>query len=300
MLASIKRIVFLNGSIGLRLLALIVPLGLAVSAPAALAQCPLPPGDANCSGVVDVTDIAPFVLALTDPAAYEVQHPACDLEDLDLNSDTAVNGADIQAFTAALLSPGGGPTITYLTQDRLVEGLVRAWDDNSDITVVDDDTAPDFGPFINSVNLFQDSATSGGYSDDFQRSYLCPTEIQAYGEMVVQAIVAPGGFSGRAACYGATNFQTSFQLTQGSSITLTGFLDALDTDVFTNLYLTGPEGTVHQLEAEENFIIINFSTFLVPGTYTLTIECSGEVFNLTPSTSDGRFGEYDVTLRLVP
>jgi parallel beta-helix repeat protein len=62
-------------------------------------------GDLNCDGAVDVNDIAPFVLVLTDPAAYQVQHPDCDpnLADLDV-SDTA-DGEDIQLFIDALLTP---------------------------------------------------------------------------------------------------------------------------------------------------------------------------------------------------
>jgi len=278
---------------------LLLPVLLGAFGTTVYGQCPPAPGDANCNGNADVGDIGPFTLALTDPTAYAAQHPDCDIEDLDLNADEVVNGADISAFVVLLTSPVALPTLTYLTQDRLVEGLVRAFDDNSDITVTDDDTAPDFGPFINSVNLFQDSATSGGYADAFQSSHLCARAIQARGDIVVEAIVATNGFSGRAACYAASDFMASFQLAQSSMVRLTGFVQALDTDVFVNAYLTGPEGTVYQAEAEESQISINFETVMDPGVYTLTVECSGEVFNLTPGTFDGRNGEYYLLLELI-
>jgi len=289
---------FLRINMTLPLMFLVAPLLPGTAGHSALAQCPTQPGDANCSGSISSGDIAPFVLALTDPTAYQAQHQNCSIDDLDLNSDLLVDGQDIAMFVVLLTSPTVTPTLTYLSQERYVEGLVRAFDDNSDITVTDNDAAADFGPFINSVNLFQDSASSGGYSDAFQNSSLCPRSIHARGNIVVEAIVAPGGFSGRAACYGASDFEVSFTLSEPATVDFSGFLDAIDTDVFVKAYLIGPEGVIHEFEAEENTITFLVQPFLIAGTYTLTIECSGEVFNLTPGTFDGRFGEYDVLLRL--
>lgn len=63
---------------------------------------PLIPGDMNCDGLVNGADIAPFVQAVLDPAAYATQFPDCDINNGDANSDTNVNVADVAAFAALL------------------------------------------------------------------------------------------------------------------------------------------------------------------------------------------------------
>lgn len=59
-------------------------------------------GDMNCDGVVSVSDIGPFVLAVTDPAGYAVQFPDCDILAGDFTNDGAVTVADIGGFVAAV------------------------------------------------------------------------------------------------------------------------------------------------------------------------------------------------------
>lgn len=59
-------------------------------------------GDLNCDGAVNNFDIDPFVLALTDPAAYAAAYPDCDISAADVNEDGAVNNFDIDAFVALL------------------------------------------------------------------------------------------------------------------------------------------------------------------------------------------------------
>ncbi len=56
------------------------------------------PGDLNCDGVVSVGDINPFVLALTDPAAYAAQFPECDILAGDCSGDDQVTVGDINCF----------------------------------------------------------------------------------------------------------------------------------------------------------------------------------------------------------
>ena len=63
------------------------------------------PGDLNCDGAVNTFDIDPFVLALTDPAAYAEQFPGCDYLLADANGDGLVNAFDIDPFV--LLLTGG-------------------------------------------------------------------------------------------------------------------------------------------------------------------------------------------------
>lgn len=59
-------------------------------------------GDLNCDGLVSVADIGPFVLALTDPAGYAAQFPACDINNADINNDDLVSVGDIGGFVALL------------------------------------------------------------------------------------------------------------------------------------------------------------------------------------------------------
>jgi hypothetical protein len=59
-------------------------------------------GDLNCDGVVDFDDINPFVLALSDPSAYNLAYPDCDLLNADCNGDGVVDFDDINAFVALL------------------------------------------------------------------------------------------------------------------------------------------------------------------------------------------------------
>jgi hypothetical protein len=63
---------------------------------------PAATGDMNCDGVVNFDDIDPFVLALSDPNAYQTSYPNCNLLNGDCNHDGAVNFDDIDAFVALL------------------------------------------------------------------------------------------------------------------------------------------------------------------------------------------------------
>ncbi|MGE0481465.1 MAG: hypothetical protein AB7Q17_13435 [Phycisphaerae bacterium] len=79
------------------------------STPAAFVRIRIPaqnlPGDMNCDGVVNNFDIDPFVLALTDPAAYAAAFPDCDINNADVNDDGDVNNFDIDPFVVLLTGP---------------------------------------------------------------------------------------------------------------------------------------------------------------------------------------------------
>lgn len=64
------------------------------------------PGDLNCDGVVTVSDIGPFVLALTNPASYATQFPNCNILTGDMNGDGQVTVGDIGLFVQAVTSGG--------------------------------------------------------------------------------------------------------------------------------------------------------------------------------------------------
>ncbi len=60
-------------------------------------------GDMNCDGSINFADINPFVLALTNPAAYQAQYPNCYVKNADINRDTRVDFGDINPFIKRLL-----------------------------------------------------------------------------------------------------------------------------------------------------------------------------------------------------
>lgn len=55
-------------------------------------------GDMNCDGAITVTDIGAFVLALTNPPAYAMQFPDCNINHADTNGDNAITVSDIGPF----------------------------------------------------------------------------------------------------------------------------------------------------------------------------------------------------------
>jgi hypothetical protein len=59
-------------------------------------------GDLNCDGRLNFDDINPFVLALSDPGAYQSAYPDCDIVRADLNGDWLVDFDDINWFVFLL------------------------------------------------------------------------------------------------------------------------------------------------------------------------------------------------------
>jgi len=61
------------------------------------------PGDLNCDGTVDFGDINPFVLYLSDFAAWQAAHPGCPATNGDINGDGLYpNFGDINPFVSLL------------------------------------------------------------------------------------------------------------------------------------------------------------------------------------------------------
>ena len=60
------------------------------------------PADINCDGHATVSDISPFVMALTNPAGYAQSYPSCDIRRADLNGDGVASVADIGLFVELL------------------------------------------------------------------------------------------------------------------------------------------------------------------------------------------------------
>jgi hypothetical protein len=68
-------------------------------APEQVAWCK---GDVNCDGCVGFGDINPFVLLLSNPAAYQAAYPNCPLANGDINCDGTVDFGDINPFVTIL------------------------------------------------------------------------------------------------------------------------------------------------------------------------------------------------------
>ncbi|MCZ6698832.1 MAG: PQQ-dependent sugar dehydrogenase [Planctomycetota bacterium] len=66
-------------------------------------ECDAAAGDMNCDGAVDMLDVAPFVLALLDPAQYDIEFPDCNIMIADATNDCRLDGADIRPFTVAVI-----------------------------------------------------------------------------------------------------------------------------------------------------------------------------------------------------
>lgn len=67
--------------------------------------CPNPSDcdpDMNCDGVVDGNDIAAFMLALSDPAGYQMQYPTCSFLKGDLDDDGDVDAVDVRIFNCLI------------------------------------------------------------------------------------------------------------------------------------------------------------------------------------------------------
>ena len=63
-----------------------------------------PPGDMNCDGEVNDSDLEPFVAALVDAGSYNGFSYPCPATKADVNGDSAINGGDVATFVALLAS----------------------------------------------------------------------------------------------------------------------------------------------------------------------------------------------------
>jgi hypothetical protein len=63
---------------------------------------PVVPGDLDCNGTIGFGDINPFVLCLSNPAAWESAYPGCPAANGDLNADGTVDFEDINPFVSLL------------------------------------------------------------------------------------------------------------------------------------------------------------------------------------------------------
>jgi len=61
--------------------------------------------DPGCDGTLDVDDIPAFVQALVDPAGYANAFPYCYIGSADINEDGFIDGRDVGALVAQLLTP---------------------------------------------------------------------------------------------------------------------------------------------------------------------------------------------------
>jgi len=60
-------------------------------------------GDLNCDGLVNLGDINPFVLALSNPSGYQAAYPSCNILNGDINGDGRLDFGDINPFVGLLV-----------------------------------------------------------------------------------------------------------------------------------------------------------------------------------------------------
>ncbi|MEX0886826.1 MAG: PEP-CTERM sorting domain-containing protein, partial [Phycisphaeraceae bacterium] len=75
-----------------------------------LAAGPLLVGDMNRDGIIDAVDVAPFVLALTDPAGYHAQHGLDPVLVGDINADGTLDAVDVAPFVQLLVGDNATST----------------------------------------------------------------------------------------------------------------------------------------------------------------------------------------------
>jgi len=121
--------------------------GVLLVAPASTSAFEL--ADLNCDGAVNVFDIDPFVLALTDRVTYAAEFPGCDYLLADVNHDGDVNVFDIDPFVTCLTNGGCEPAPNPPTSAELAGNplsaypyfeYVRAFNQNAPISVAIDPT----------------------------------------------------------------------------------------------------------------------------------------------------------------
>jgi RHS repeat-associated protein len=74
----------------------------------------------DCDGDVDFADINPFILAISDPNAYQAQFPTCNLLNGDLDGDGDVDFDDIDYFGGLFGATGVRAVYTWDGENRLV------------------------------------------------------------------------------------------------------------------------------------------------------------------------------------
>jgi len=94
-------------------------------------------GDANCDGELTFADIDPFVLALSDRAAWEAAYGCDYLAANDVNGDGEVTFTDLDPFVACLVqggcgAVGGAPANPYLFTGRRLDFDIR--DEDGSVT----------------------------------------------------------------------------------------------------------------------------------------------------------------------
>ncbi|MCC7407907.1 MAG: PQQ-dependent sugar dehydrogenase [Phycisphaeraceae bacterium] len=82
------------------------------------------PGDFNGDGLINVQDINPFVLAMSNPSAFEAQHPDLPLAYLDLTGDGVIDVQDINPFVQELVAGVGQGVVLIIPEPSGLGGVL--------------------------------------------------------------------------------------------------------------------------------------------------------------------------------
>lgn len=183
------------------------------------------------------------------------------------------------------------------SQDRSVSVTVLAEDPPFFSDDADSRTAPDFGPFQESVGAVVDVGTASASGDAGQESLILASGATAAGS--ISAGAQATDFDAFGTADAESRFELGFDLTAPASFTLTGSLIA-EGSGFALTRLDGPEGTVVLVAAtSDETVPVLESGALESGTYTFLARASATVFGDFFS-SDSAGAGYDVELLIDP
>jgi PKD repeat protein len=266
-------------------------------------------GDTDCDGVVSMTDVPAFVLALVDPTAY----PGCDPTHADINHDGHIDGRDIQGFCILVTgSLANLPPIPVAGADP-TEGVAP-------LTVIFSSAGssdPEGRP-LTYLWLFGDSTTSTEanpvhiYSLDGQ--YLARLTVSdgvnfaTSTPLTISALVDPGTirigettvFGGNDSGNGNLLLVQDATLSQAATIrSLSFYVNAASGDLRLGIYdATGPGGGPGALKAQTNTFtpVVGWNTAAVitpvslqPANYWLAYLPSSSALNFATNFSIGSY-----------
>ena len=270
-------------------------------------------GDLDCDGVVGMSDVPAFVLALVDPAGYAVEYPGCDAARADVNHDGQTDGRDIQGFSMLVIgSPANLPPIAVAAADP-TQGVVPLTVSFSSVGSSDPEGQP-----LTYFWAFGDNTTSTEpnpvhtYSLDGQ--YLARLTVfdgvnfATSAPLIITAVVDPGTIRiGETAVLGGNDngngnllVVQDATLSQGATIqSLSFYVNAAAGSLRLGIYdATGPGGGPGALKAQTNAFtpVVGWNTAIVttpvslpPANYWLAYLPSSSSLNFAANFSIGSY-----------
>ncbi|HVP10013.1 MAG TPA: DUF4038 domain-containing protein [Phycisphaerae bacterium] len=270
-------------------------------------------GDTDCDGLVSISDIPAFVLALVNPSAYVAAYPGCDPTHADINHDGQIDGRDIQGFCILVTGSSANLPPIPIVSANPTEGVVPLTVDFSSAGSSDPE-----GQSLTYLWMFGDSATSTEvnpvhtYSLDGQ--YLARLTVSdgvnfaTSASLLISAMLAPGTirigettvFSGNDSGNGNLLVVQDATLSQTATIqSLSFYVNAASGNLRLGIYdASGPGGGPGGLRAQTNAFapVVGWNTgnvvtpvSLPPANYWLAYLPSSSDLNFAANYSIGSY-----------